>query len=81
MVGEDAFAAGPRDHFVVDVRNDRLGIERPGQTRRFLLDSGNLVSFPAGVPSVRIAFARSGARAVQMTLADPDVFLTAKRRA
>jgi len=31
---------------------------------------------------VRIAFARAGARrAVQMTLADPDVFLTAKRRA
>jgi len=29
---------------------------------------------------VRIAFARP-ARAVQMTLTDPDVFLTAKRRA
>ncbi len=81
MVGEYVFAAGPRDHFVVDVRNDQLGIERPGQTRRFLLHSGNLVFFPAGVPSVRIAFARSGARAVQMTLADPDVFLTAKRLA
>ena len=65
----------------MDVRNDQLGIERPGQTRRFLLHTGSLVFFPSGVPSVRIAFARSGAKAAQLTLADPEVFLTAKRRA
>ena len=78
--GSTSFGAGPRDYFIVDVRNDQLGIERPGQTRRLLLHTGNLVFFPSGVPSVRIAFARSGARAAQLTVADPEVFLTAKRR-
>lgn len=80
IVGEYAFAAGPRDYFTVDVRNDQLGIERPGQTRRFLFHTGSLVFFPSGVPSVRIAFAREGTRALQLTVADPTVFLTAKRR-
>jgi hypothetical protein len=64
----------------VDVRDDQLGIERPWQSRRLLLHTGNLVFFPSGVPSVSIAFARSGARAAQLTVADPEVFLTAKRR-
>lgn len=80
VVGEYAFAAGPRDYFVVDVRNDRLGIERPGQSRNLLFHTGSLVFFPSGVPSVRIAFAREGARATQLTVADPNVFLTARRR-
>jgi hypothetical protein len=80
VVGEYVFGAGPRDYFVVDVRDDQLGIERPWQSRRLLLHTGNLVFFPSGVPSVRIAFARSGARAAQLTVADPEVFLTAKRR-
>ena len=81
VVGEYVFGAGPRDYFVIDVRSDQLGIERPGQARRFLMHAGSLVFFPSGVPSVRIAFARSGARAEQLTVADPDVYLTAKRRA
>lgn len=80
VVGEYAFGAGPRDHFVVDVRNDQLGIERPGQTRRFLFHTGSLVFFPSGAPAVRIAFAREGKLASQLTVADPNVFLTAKRR-
>lgn len=80
VVGEYAFGAGPRDHFVIDFKDNQLGIERPGQARRFLFHTGNLVFFPAGVPSVRIAFTGSGARAAQLTLADPEVFLTATRR-
>jgi hypothetical protein len=80
IVGEYAFGPGPRDHFVIEVRGDQLGIERPGQTRRFLFHTGNLVFFPSGAPAVKIAFARVGARASQLTVADPDVFLTAKRR-
>lgn len=55
------------------------GIQRPGGTRRFLMHAGELVFFPSGVPSVRIAFARAGARVSRMTIADPDVYLTAKR--
>jgi hypothetical protein len=81
VIGEYAFGTGPRDYFAVDVRNDQLGIERAGQTRRFLFHTGSLVFFPAGVPSVRIAFAREGNRASQLTVADPNVFLTARRRA
>jgi hypothetical protein len=80
VVGDYAFGAGSRDYFRIDVQNDQLGIERPGQTRRFLMHTGNLVFFPSGVPSVRIAFARAGSRASQLTIADPDVFLTATRR-
>jgi hypothetical protein len=79
IVGEYAFGPGARDRFVIDVRSDQLGIERPGQTRRMLFHSGGLVFFPSGVPSCRIAFARSGGPATQLTLADPEVFLTAKR--
>jgi hypothetical protein len=81
VVGEYVFGPGPRDRFVIDVRNDQLGIERPSATRRFLIHIGALVFFPSGVPSVKVAFARNGARASQFTIANPDVFLTATRRA
>jgi hypothetical protein len=81
VIGEYVFAAGARDYFLVDVQNDRLGIERPGHNRPTLFHVGNLVFFPSGVPSVRIAFARTGGKASQLTIADPDVFLTARRRA
>ena len=81
VVGEYTFGPTDRDRFVIDVRNDQLGIERPGHTRRILFHTGDLVFFPSGVPSFRIAFARVGALATQLTLANPDVFVTAKRRA
>jgi hypothetical protein len=81
VVGEYGFGPSARDRFVIDVRSDQLGIERPGQSRRMLFHSGGLVFFPSGVPSVRIAFARSGGPATQLTLANPEVFLTAKRLA
>ena len=81
VVGEYQFGSGPRDHFVVNVERDLLGIERPGQSRRMLLHTGNLVFFPSGVPTVKIAFARAGGKATQLTMADPEVFLTAPRRA
>jgi hypothetical protein len=80
VVGEYAFGTAEGDRFLVDVRNDRLGIERPGQSRVLLFHTGGLVFFPAGVPSVRIAFARVGGRATQLTVANPQVFLTARRR-
>ena len=79
VVGKYVFGAGPRDHFIVDVRNDALGIERPGTARRGLTHAGGLVFFPAGAPAVKIAFVREGARVTQLTVADPEVFITAKR--
>lgn len=79
VMGRYAFGAGPRDHFVIDVRNDQLGIERPGGTRRFLFHAGDLVFFPSGVPTVKIAFAREGGTVARFTIADPQVALTATR--
>lgn len=79
VVGKYVFGSGPRDHFLVDVRNDALGIERPGGSRRGLAHTGGLVFFPAGAPAVKIAFARGGGRVTQLTVADPEVFITAKR--
>lgn len=79
LVGTYVFGAGPRDRFVIDVRNDALGIERAGGVRRGLGHVGGLVFFPAGAPAVRIAFARERTRVTQLTIADPEVFITAKR--
>ena len=79
VVGKYVFGSGPRDFFIVDVVNDALGIERPNTVRRGLGHTGGLVFFPAGVPAVKIAFARAGERVTQLTVADPEVFITAKR--
>jgi hypothetical protein len=79
VIGRYVFGPADRDCFDVDVRNDQLGFERPGTGRRLLLHSGDLVFFPSGVPTVRIAFARVNGRIARLTIADPDVFLTAER--
>ena len=81
LVGTYVFGPSPRDHFIVDVQNDRLGIDRPGgAARRLLIHTGSLVFFPTGVPTVKIAFARENGKVSQMTIADPDVMATARRR-
>lgn len=80
LVGRYAFGAGERDHFEVDVKNDQLGMVRPGTSRRMLMHTGGLVFFPSGVPSVRIAFARAGTRVSRLTIADREVYLTAERK-
>jgi hypothetical protein len=86
LVGKYVYGPGPRDYFTVDVVFDRfsqrdvLGIDRPsGPSRRGLTHTGNLVFFPTGVPSVKIAFAKDGANGMQLTVADPNVMVTAKR--
>lgn len=80
LVGQYAYGSGPRDHFTVDVQQDRLGIQRAGSpARRPLFHSGHLVFFPSGVPETKIAFARDGSRATRLTLADGGQMLTATR--
>lgn len=81
VVGRYAFGSGPRDRFDVDVRTDRLGIQRADGNRSLLFHTGGLVFFPSGVPSVRIAFSKEAAAvaASQLTIADPDIILTARR--
>lgn len=80
LVGRYVFGPGSRDAFDVDVRKEQLGIERPGGTRRILLHQGDFAFFPPGVPSVRIAFARDAGSVSQLTVADPEVYLTARRQ-
>jgi hypothetical protein len=87
LVGKYVYGPGPRDYFTVDLQPDMfdrtvqsLGIDRPnGPTRRGLGHLGNLVFFPTGVPTAKIAFAREGGKITQLTLADPNVMLTAKK--
>jgi hypothetical protein len=85
LVAKYTYGPGPRDYFTVEVRRDMSGreqltIERPGGSgRQNLFHLGNLVFFPTGVPSAKIAFARDGARVTQLTVADPNVMLTARR--
>ncbi len=79
VVGKFVFGPGPRDHFVVAVQNDQLGLERPGDSRRNLFHAGDLVFYPAGVASVKIAFARENGRVARLTIADPGVVLSATR--
>lgn len=80
VVGTYAFGSGPRDHFVVDVRNDRLGIERPGRSRQLLHHAGQLAFFPPGPGTVTIAFSREAGRVTRLSVADREVvWLTARR--
>ena len=87
LVGKYVYGPGPRDYFTVDVQRafgstpsrpaQALGIDRPSApSRRELIHTGNLVFFPTGVPSVKIAFSKDG---TQLTVADPQVMVTAKR--
>ncbi len=74
LAGKYVYGPGPRDYFTVDVQQDRLGIDRPGSpARRFLMHTGNLIFFPSGVPTAKIAFAREGSRVTTLTIADPNV--------
>jgi hypothetical protein len=79
IVGRYVFGPGPRDYFEIDLNNGQLGIMRPGGTRRGLGHTGALSFFPTGVPSLKIGFTRAGDQVTHMTLAEPDVYLTAKR--
>lgn len=80
VVGTYTYGPGPRDHFTIFVQQDRLNIDRPGSpARRLLMHTGNLVFFPSGVPTAKIAFLREGGKVTRMTIADPEVMLTARR--
>jgi hypothetical protein len=85
LAGRYTYGSGPRDYFTIEVRRDMRGrdqlmIERPGGNgRQNLFHVGNLVFFPTGVPSAKIAFARDGAKVTQLTVADPNVMVTARR--
>ena len=70
LVGKYVYGPGPRDYFTIDAQQDfldrtrlSLGIDRPNSpARRGLGHLGNLVFFPTGVPTAKIAFAREGGK-------------------
>lgn len=57
----------------------QLNWTRKGTMARPLFHLGDHTFYPAGAPAVRIRFAQDGSDVV-MTVSDPDVVLTAKRR-
>jgi hypothetical protein len=80
LAGKYVYGSGARDYFTIDVQRDLLGIDRPNSpARRGLGHLGNLVFFPTGVPTAKIAFLRESGKVTQLTLADPNVMVTAKR--
>jgi hypothetical protein len=80
ILGNYVYGPGPRDFFTIDMRANGVGVERPnGPGRHVLMHSGNLVFFPTGAPTVKLAFARENGRVTRLTLADPDVMVTAQR--
>ena len=79
LPGVYRFGAGERDRFKVDVVDHRLGLERPGGSRRLLFHLGGFEFHPAGVESVRIKFSVSGGRASGLTIQDGGPPLKALR--
>lgn len=85
IAGTYTYGPGARDTLTIVVGRDMRGrdqvtLERAGAPgRQNLHHAGELVFFPAGVPSTKIAFARDGGRVTQLTVADPEVVLTARR--
>lgn len=74
LVGRYVFGPGANDAFEANVKSDRFVIARSGGSDIRLNHRGNLVFSPAGAHAVKIAFAAN-----QLTIADPEVFLVAKR--
>jgi hypothetical protein len=79
IVGRYSFGTGPRDVFVIDDVKEVLGITRVGASRRNLLHRGELAFTPVGAESLRIKIIRAGDRVDGLTIADPDVMVTATR--
>lgn len=79
LSGSYRFGAGERDRFKVDVVDGRLGLERPGGTRRFLLHLGGFEFHPSGVESVRIKFTVSAGRSSGFAIQDGGPLLKALR--
>lgn len=79
ILGRYSFGPGARDVFVVDEVREQPGIMRVGAVRRGLVHRGDLAFSPIGAEEVRIRFVRAGDRSRGLTIADPDLLLTAAR--
>lgn len=79
LAGSYAFGPAADDRLEVTVDRDKLGVVRPGGTRRVLFHLGDHAFYPAGAEAVRVRFTLSGERSAALTVHDPDLVLEARR--
>ena len=80
IVGEYVFGPGANDCVEVSAEKNNVMWTRHGTMGRPLFHLGERVFYPWGAPAVRIRFVEEGG-ATKMTVHDPDVVLTAFRKA
>ena len=81
-LGVYAFGPHETDRFEIAHEKDRVNFRKAGGTNRFLfaVEPAQPHTFhPTGAPAVRIVFEMDGGVARAMTVADPDIYLTAER--
>jgi hypothetical protein len=83
LVGTYQYGPGATERIVIDAAKGHLGFMRAATSRRGLIVRGAREFSPVGAPAVRIRFVVEGdgvaARAVRLTVHDPEVMLTATR--
>jgi len=83
LSGTYLYGSSPTERIVIDAVKGHLGFMRAATTRRGLLVRGPREFSPVGAPAVRIRFVVEGegaaARAVRLTVHDPEVTITATR--
>jgi len=79
LSGSYAFGKGARDRFEITFVDERLGVERPGGTRRFLFHLGDFEFYPSGAESVKLRFTVQGRKATTLTVFDPGPTVRAVR--
>ncbi len=79
ILGNYRFGPASNQQVDVTVENKQLTFTRRGTTGRPIYHAGEHAFYPAGAPAVRIKFAKDGTNMV-MTVHDPDVVMTARRR-
>jgi hypothetical protein len=83
LSGTYHYGPGATERIVIDAVKGHLGFMRAATTRRGLIVRGPREFSPVGAPAVRIRFVVEGegvaARAVRLTVHDPEVTVTATR--
>ena len=83
LAGTYQYGSSPSERIVIDAVKGQLGFMRTATTRRGLIVRGPREFSPVGAPAVRIRFVVEGegaaARAVRLTVHDPEVTVTATR--
>lgn len=80
ITGEYIFGPGTTERITVAVNsNNIVTFTRAGRSPRNLFHVGDLAFFPTGAPLVRVRFAAVSGGAMQLTVHDPRIVLTATR--